>query len=202
MLGFPTQKEHLAGPIALICISCLLHLSEPISSEWLGFYPQLVIDGEWWRMVFGQLLHTNTNHLLLNIAGIALVWALHGEYYRSSSFLSLSIISTLPIGLGLMYISEYGHYAGLSGVLHSLLAYGAVYDVKKGEKTGWLLMAGLSLKLAYEIFIGPSKETETLIGAAVAYEAHLLGFISGLFLALVVIYWQTNRQIKQINKGQ
>lgn len=170
----------------------LLHLFEPTTIDWFGFYPHKIVDGEWWRLIIGQLLHTNTNHLLLNSGGVLLVWALHGEYYSAKHYLVVVSITALMIGIGLLFFADYGHYAGLSGVLHALFIYGAVTDIKNEEKTGWLLLAGLSIKVTYELIVGPSADTEKLIGAAVAAEAHLLGLIAGAIVSLHLLYRKTS----------
>ena len=188
MLGFPTQRQYLVAPALLAALILVLNVLEPHASEWLGFYPELVIHGDWWRVITGQLLHTNDNHMWLNLAGLVLVWALHGEHYRAHHFFSVVLLSLILIGTSLMFFVDYGHYAGLSGVLHCLLIYGGVLDIKNKDKTGWLLLAGVTLKVAYEVLVGPSAETEALIGAAVAFEAHLLGVISGALLGLANLF--------------
>ena len=188
MLGLPTSPKFLIAPLVLALIIVFLHIGEPATANWLGFYPHLVLEGQWWRVVTGQLLHTNTNHMLLNLAGLGLVWALHGEYYRARHFAVINILSLVLIGFSLMLFVEYGHYAGLSGVLHSLLIYGAFIDINRGDRSGWLLMTGVIGKVLYETLIGPSKDTEAMIDAAVAFEAHVLGVIAGALLGLAYLY--------------
>ena len=191
LLNFPLQKTHTTTPIIFMVLMIAMHLLEPYSSEWFGFYIEKVMSGEWWRIVSGQLLHTNTNHLLLNLSGLLLIWALHGEHY-SARHLALSILLHLVlIGILLVIFADYGHYAGFSGVLHGLLIYGAIIDIIKQDKTGWLLLVGVSAKVAYENVIGASEETEELIGAAVATEAHLIGIIAGCLIALSYFYYQS-----------
>jgi len=189
MLGFPTAPKYLIAPLLLTLIIILLHLGEPRTVEWFGFFPKLVLDGQWWRIVSGQLLHTNGNHMWLNLAGLLLVWALHGEHYSPKHFFLVSMASLLFIGVCLLLFVDYGHYAGLSGVLHSLLIYGALIDIKKGDRTGWLLLAGVLIKVIYEVLVGPSSSTEQLIGAYVAFEAHVLGVISGALFGLLNLYF-------------
>lgn len=191
LLNLPFQKKYLIAPLFLSFMMIGLHMFEPYSSEVFGFYINQVIAGEWWRVVTGQLLHTNTNHLLLNLSGVLLIWALHGEHYTVSHYVRVITAQLVLIGLMLTVFADYGHYAGFSGVLHGMLIYGAIIDIIKQEKTGWLLLLGTSLKVAYENIAGAAEETKTLINAEVATEAHLIGVIIGCVLALCFFYYQS-----------
>lgn len=179
MLNLPFEPKYMVGPVILIALMVTLNLLEPLTTEHLGLFPALVHDGEWWRIVTGQLLHTNINHLYLNISGVLLVWALHGEYYTVKQYLFVVTSCLFLVGLLLMVFANYTHYAGLSGILHSLLIYGAIVDIIKKDKTGWLLLAGVVAKVCYENIFGASEQTANLIGAAVATEAHLIGVFVG-----------------------
>lgn len=152
--------------------------------EWLGFYPNHIAQGEFWRIVTGQILHTNLNHAILNSLGLALVWALHGEYYEAKHYFSILIISLVLVGIPLAIFYSSTHYAGLSGIIHTLIVYGAIIDIKRKAKTGWLILAGIFVKVGYENLVGASKETAELINAAVAVEAHLIGAIAGMIMGL------------------
>lgn len=187
MFGFPTQARFLFPPLGLACLMVVMHLLEPLSSEYFGFYINKILEGEIWRAVTGQLLHTNTNHLLLNLGGLLLIWALHGENYQWRHFISITLIFLVLTGSTLLFFAQYQHYAGLSGILHSYLVYGACFDIRKGDKTGWLLLIGIIAKVSYENIIGAAAETESLIEAAVATEAHLVGAIVGGVAALIVL---------------
>lgn len=186
MFGFPTQRKYIQAPIVLIVVMVTLELLKPDSISVLGFYPDLVLKGEIWRILSGQLLHTNLNHLLLNSAGVVLVWALHGEYYDEKRYTKLLVISLIVVGALLLIFADYTHYAGLSAVLHTLIVYGAIKDIYFKDKTGWLLLAGVLLKVAYENLYGASSSTIELIDASVAVEAHLIGAIVGVILSLPV----------------
>ncbi|MBT0586382.1 rhombosortase [Alteromonas oceanisediminis] len=186
MLVLPTQIRYWIGPLCVAMIAILGFVFEPWSSQWFAFNRATVNQGELWRLLSAHLLHTNAIHLLLNIAGLALLWGLHGEYYRParfSIFFSLcAVLTSLAIWL---FSPQLTHYVGLSGVLHGLFVWGACGDIRRGDHTGWLLLIGLAIKICYEQFGGDSSQIAALIEASVAVDAHLWGVLSGLLLSLL-----------------
>jgi rhomboid family GlyGly-CTERM serine protease len=194
MLGFPTQKQYILAPISLILIVLVLELMKPLSIQWVVFTTSEILNGEIWRIITGQLLHTNFNHVLLNLGGLILIWALHGEYYDTKHYILAVFTSLILVGAGLLWFAPYNNYAGLSGILHSLIVYGGFLDIKKGDKTGWLLLLGVLAKILYESIAGPAEYTKELIDASVAVEAHLIGCIVGVLMGLgyLYIYRKTN----------
>ena len=174
--------------VVVILIMFLAQALEPLSSEWLGFYSDKIVNGEFWRLITGQLLHTNLPHLLLNIAGLILISLLHSQYYSTKDFIFILLISLGFIGVGILLITSYSHYAGLSGVLHSFMVYGALQDIKHQLYTGWILLLAIFVKVFNEVIFGASEYTETLINASVALEAHLLGVIVGISLFILNLY--------------
>lgn len=196
MLGFPTQKQYLIAPLCFIALTFLLELTKPVSMQWLGFNPNDILNGEIWRLVTGQMLHTNFNHVLLNVSGIVLIWALHGEYYNTKHYISAVTISLVLVGVGILLFGDGNNYAGLSGILHTLLVYGAMNDIKKQEKTGWLLLIGIAAKVLYELIVGPAQYTKELIQADVAVEAHLIGCIAGILMGFGYLYFNRAKSNK------
>ena len=77
-------------------------------------------------------------------------------------------------------------YAGLSGVLHGLFAWGAIQDIKAKDKLGWALLIGVIAKVVWEQFSGGSASSAELIGARVAVEAHLAGVLGGVLFAFAL----------------
>ena len=196
MLGFPTQKQYFIAPLCFIALTFLLEFTKPVSMQWLGFNPNDIINGEIWRLVTGQMLHTNFNHVLLNVSGIVLIWALHGEYYNTKHYILAVTISLVLVGVGILLFGDGNNYAGLSGILHTLLVYGAMIDIKKQEKTGWLLLIGIAAKVLYELIVGPAQYTKELIQADVAVEAHLIGCLAGILMGLGYLYFNRAKSNK------
>ena len=186
MFNLPTQYKHIFPPLLLICIMVILELLKPVTVEWLGFYQESVFNGEVWRLITGQLLHTNFNHLLLNSLGVLLIWALHGEYFQLKNYFLLVFISALFIGLGLLFFVDYHHYAGLSAILHSIIVYGSITDIRNKDKSGWLLLLGVFVKVSYENLFSASSQTAQLIEANVAVEAHFVGALIGILIAFLL----------------
>ncbi|WP_372768907.1 rhombosortase [Pseudoalteromonas sp.] len=187
MLNLPFEKRFISAPIILI-LTALIIFATPLS-ELFEYNRALFAKGEYWRIVTGHFSHSNSYHLMLNLAGVALIWALHGEYYDSKKYALALLLLALYTGGGIyIFYPENTLYNGLSGVLHGLIIIGALIDCQKGMKTGYLLFIGVWLKIAWEQYTGPSAELGELIEARVAIEAHLIGAISGIF-----VYAKLNR---------
>lgn len=188
MLNLPTERRFILAPLLLIFIVIIV-FGTPLSGLF-EYDRTLFLNGEYWRIVTAHLSHSNGYHLLLNLLGIVLIWALHGEYYNAKKYSTALFLLALYTG-GALYIfhPENTLYNGLSGVLHGLIIIGALIDCQKGVKTGYLLFIGVWLKIAWEQYAGPNVALGELIEARVATEAHLIGAIAGIF-----VYAKLNHQ--------
>ena len=117
----------------------------------------------------------------------ALLWALHGEHYRIGLYLKVFVWCCLGTSVGLYFFSpDLIWYAGLSGALHGIFAWGACVDIKEKMKSGWLLLIGLAIKVGYEQIDGSSEQVANLIDAKVAVDAHLFGALTGIAIFLLM----------------
>lgn len=182
MSTLPLSAQQIAGPLGVLIVSWLLFLLAPINYDWFAYERDLITQ-QWWRLISGNFLHTNFNHLLLNSAGVILLWALHGQYFTAKSYLLYVCLLCLATTLGIYsFAPQLLWYVGLSGALHGLFMLGAYFDIKQGFKSGWLLMIAVLAKVIHEQFYGASDDIATLIDAKVAIDAHLYGCIAGVFL--------------------
>lgn len=174
----------LVGPLIVFALALLGFIFEPASSELLGYQRHTFSQGRYWQLLSASFLHTNLNHLLLNLAGMALLWALHGQYYRPVNYLLMFVLLSVASALGVHYYSlELSHYVGLSGALNGLFTWGAIKDIQRGLRTGWLLLIGIIAKVGYEQWQGADAQVASLINAQVAIDAHLFGVLAALGLA-------------------
>jgi rhomboid family GlyGly-CTERM serine protease len=192
----PIQAIHSLGPLFIFIAAFIAFIFDSQVADLLIYNRHLVATGEYWRLISGHFLHSNANHFMLNAAAVALLWALHGQYYSYKNYLVVFITSALICSLGIYYFSvDIVLYVGLSGVLHGFFVWGALKDIQYKEKTGYLLLIGVILKIAHEQIYGASAEVELLIGASVATDAHLYGAIGGL-LSFILCY---NNKVKARN---
>lgn len=176
--------------IAILAVVCTLFI-EPETRSWLTLSTDVPVLSQWWTLVTKHFLHTNTMHLVVNLVGLFLVWMLYGDY-----FLPLSSIARFNLlffclcvftSLFTLYLSETdGNFIGLSGVLHGLFLWGVVQDIRMRVATGYLLLAGLLIKLGQEQFFEDSALMANIINADVAVDAHLFGALSGLVLGFLI----------------
>jgi rhomboid family GlyGly-CTERM serine protease len=186
MFNLPIQIQHIVGPLSILFIALGLYMFEPTSGYWLAYDRTAIEDLQLWRLLSANFLHTNFNHLLLNVAGLILLWALHGEYYRPLSYIMVFICCSLGCTVGIyLFAQQLNWYVGLSGTLHGMFIWGAYLDIRHKVFSGWVLLGGVWLKIAYEQIEGPSVEVAKLINANVATEAHLFGAISAILVILV-----------------
>ncbi|WP_315900126.1 rhombosortase [Ferrimonas balearica] len=188
--GWPSADQW-AGP-ALLSILALVCWALPSLYEPLIWSRSGLDQGQWWRLWSGNLLHSNTAHLLMNLGGLWLIFALHQPHYRWRPFLLACLTMCLMIGLGLYWwVPDTSRYVGLSALLHGLFTLGAILDIQRGWRSGYALLLGVLGKIGWELYHGGSAEVAALIDARVAVESHALGVLSGLLCGLG--YWLYQR---------
>ncbi|TCN80846.1 rhombosortase [Shewanella fodinae] len=164
------------------------------AADIMEYQRQFIAQGQWWRLLTGNLIHTNLWHLLMNLAGFWVVVFIHRVHYGNRHLAWLLLTLCITEGLGLWFaFPTLSAYVGLSGVLHGLFAYGALSDIKIGWRSGYLLLVGVMAKVTWEQTMGANAEVTQLIGARVAIEAHLVGLLSGIGIFLLVTLYQRQK---------
>lgn len=159
----------------------------PAGTEWLRFDRAAIADGQVWRLVTGHFVHLGWRHLLLNLAGLVLVWLLVGSRLSARQWLLTVAICVAGVSGGLWYLDKgLEWYVGLSGVLHGLLFAGLIMGMSERAGDAIAVSVALVAKLAYEQMAGPLPGSQGAAGGLVVVNAHLYGFIAGGLAGLLI----------------
>lgn len=192
------MPEHwLLGLLALVLV--LLSLLGESGRLALRYQREAVLQGEYWRLLTGHLVHGSTQHLLLNGAGLGLVAALFPHDYSWRAWLAIGLFSALAIDVGLVfYEPQLLWYVGLSGVLHGALAAGAVAWWRHESRLLALVLSVIFVgKLAWEQWHGALPLSGNL---PVVVDAHLYGALGGA-LAGVILWLRAHTQVAAESKS-
>ncbi|WP_413112011.1 rhombosortase [Thaumasiovibrio sp. DFM-14] len=162
----------------------LILMQFPAINEWAYWQRESIELGQWWRILTGNFTHTNLWHLGMNVIAFWLISHIFREYISPYHYTILIQLISAIIGLSL-FITDIELYAGFSGTLHGLFAWGAIKEIQHKYAGGWLMLVGICLKVGMEFYTGGSAATANLINARVAIEAHAMGMISGIILSLI-----------------
>ncbi len=184
----------LAGwalPLLLSFCIVLIMLGGESASQWLRYDRLAIMQGEYWRLLTAHLTHLGWSHLLLNLAGLFLLWILLGDVLSRTGWILLLLVSALAISAGLwLFDPQLRWYVGLSGVLHGMLLGGALLLALNGSREGIYLLLVCVGKLLWEQFMGPMPGSEATAGGKVIVNAHLYGAVAGGVFVLSL--WSRN----------
>lgn len=159
----------------------------------LRYEREAVLQGEFWRLLTGHLVHGSTQHLLLNGAGVGLLAALFPHDYSRRAWLLIALLSLAAIDVGFVfYEPQLQWYVGLSGVLHGALAAGALAWWRHESKLLAAVLSGIFVgKLVWEQLHGALPLSGDL---PVVVDAHLYGALGGT-LAGAVLWLRAHMQV-------
>jgi len=180
------QSKLYVVPLVVAALSILAQLGGDTAQEFLRYDRDAIVYGEVWRLLSGNFLHLGVMHLLLNLAGLVLIWMFFGARFSHGQWVVIVLVSSIATGLGLLvFTPEVGWYVGLSGALHGYFVAGCMAEIRLKLREGWWLLIVIALKLAWEQWHGAMPGTASLAGGEVIVDAHLFGAISGLAAILL-----------------
>lgn len=178
------SKINVSLIMGLWLILCSLQI---IGVDYFYFDRDLLIQGQYWRLLTAHFVHLNIIHLVLNLAGLSLVLVIFDRTWSWRAWMILIVCSAIIQSLAFYwFLPEVKAYVGFSGVIHSLYVAGTVSFLKHSQDRplGVILLALVTLKLLTENMGQGISVTENMIGGHVLVEAHLYGAIVGLMFAL------------------
>lgn len=183
-VGFELARIYgLSVIVGLISVVIALLGEDTISL--IQYDRNAIANFQWWRLFSGHFAHLGTSHLLLNLAGLALITALFARTMSLTLWSASFLVSAFFISIGLYLLNPHMiWYVGLSGILHGLFVTGAFVNWRNGLRLEGFLLLALAGKLAWEQYAGPLPGSEDAAGGPVAVDAHLYGAVGGLAVAL------------------
>ena len=167
-------------PALAAAIAFCVALAGEEGREFMRYDRAAIGAGEIWRLLSGHFAHLGISHLVLNVAGLALVWFLVADHLTRRQWLVITIITLAGIDVGFWFLQpQLIGYVGLSGLLHGLLAAGIVAGIGAGRAEPVLLAVIVVAKLTYEQVVGPLPGSETTTGGTVIVAAHAYGAVAG-----------------------
>lgn len=156
----------------------------------LQYHRTQIFEGEWWRLLSAHMTHLGWGHLSMNLAGFWLILLLFPNIQQPGRCLILLFLLMLGTSAGLWLFSpEVSWYRGLSGILHGLLCWGLLSQLKSHPPVSLSILTLIVIKLLWEQWQGPLPGSESLADGSVIVDAHLYGTVSGGILwGLVTIY--------------
>ncbi len=179
------QYPVLVIPVIIALVSLGLQVADLVPQ--FRYSRSLIEQGHWWLLITGNLVHLGWGHLVLNLAGLAMVWWFFIDDLKAWEWLLVLPISGLFVTLGLyLFDVHLIWYVGLSGLLHGLFVAGGIRLLSKELGFAVVLLSVLAGKLAYEQFFGSLPGTSEMSGGPVVVNSHFYGAIGGVVSGLLI----------------
>lgn len=179
-LNIPLQPRAVMPTASVMAVLLAIMLLPDTWQASLKLDRNAVMQGEQlWQLWTGQLVHHDWPHLLLNVLGLLVCWALFIDQQQGwRRWLGMPLIM-LSSSLAQIYFDpQVRYYAGFSGTLYGLFAYCALTDTLYRRWIGALILVGVVGKVFYDLVMLPEL-------SGLAFAAHTGGVVAGLLLAFL-----------------
>ena len=143
--------------------------------------PELVAEGQAWRLVSSVFLHSGFVHLALNMLSLYFLGSFVEDAFGRGRYLALYLLSGLSGGIAYLYFGGFDAPAvGASGAIFGLLGGVLGYSLRRGTFS-WQnpVIRQLLILLAINVYIGLSIEN-------VSNTAHMGGLAGGFAFGFLV----------------
>ena len=158
-------------------------------------------QGSLWLLISGNYVHLGWGHVILNLAGLFMVWWFFIGDFKQYEWLVIFLVSGLFVTCGLyLYNPHLIWYVGLSGLLHGLFLAGGLRLLATEFKFAAVLIIAIVGKLMYEQMMGSLPGTSEMSGGPVVVNSHLFGAIGGV--VSFVLLWIVGKLGGTKNAGE
>jgi|GEM_PF-2811147 len=164
------------APVIVVLVLVLVSTSASLQA-WLLLYEDNAFRQPW-RLFTTHLVHLHHMHLSMNVIAFVLISIIFRRFVQGRLLINVMLISALFASLIPIMLAQDYQFAGLSGVLHGVVAFAGVTMFKQQHRLGIWVLAALVAKLVADLVLADT--TPGWLGAQVAYLSHLGGAIGGV----------------------
>jgi rhomboid family GlyGly-CTERM serine protease len=177
----------LVVPATFVLACTLLHLW-PSARNLMEFDRTLIQQGQYWRLVTGQLVHFDWAHLLSDAGTCGVLYWVGRRRWGNAGL--TTVLSAVACGMAVYFAApQVGIYRGLSGIGYGTLAWTLVRlarDTRSWRSAGWIgLLALMVCKVLWDLTARePLLPSFLPPGVAIISVAHLAGVAVGVGMGL------------------
>lgn len=145
------NSKHLPIRTFGILLMCLLIHHIPGISDMLVYDRAAISDGDLWRLVSSPLVHYDKAHLYYNLIAFGIAgWCVE---FISPGYFTIVCLSNAILITPIMSIAmpEINQYAGLSGIVCSLLVFYALHLFSESRWLSMAILIAISAKIGFEL---------------------------------------------------
>jgi rhomboid family GlyGly-CTERM serine protease len=174
------------GLAGLLLLSALMTGLPDEMQQSLRLYTDHRFSSHYWGAISGHLLHYSWPHYALNVTGVLLWTSLFGHLKGWLYWLGITVFIMLFIDAGVFIKGGFTWYVGFSGVLHGLLAHGALIGTGIRNPLNRALLIAIIAKVSAESLGLLPDLSSSMTQIDTAYETHAYGLLGGVLAWLIV----------------
>jgi rhomboid family GlyGly-CTERM serine protease len=145
-----------------------------------------VLEGNYFRLITGQLVHINFPHMLANTSVWIVSAVMAHDLGTSRHWCQAMLVCLTGCSIAIHFFLDIPWYAGASGGLHGVLCVVAMLSILRGNLWGVVVLSLIFVKVMLE-FNGIFWHNYDF---KVVTEAHLFGTLIGLMYAIFIFRYR------------